>query len=493
MTVYLQQKRSPSPSLETLVDEIVARGEDSLLEQDIARWRADLRKRLEQIQQHPEQGLGFIEEHVRQATLQLQRLLVQKAMQDKADTVDEACPDCHGRLGHKKRRVPRWVDAYCGKVKLLRTHGWCPHCQQWVFPADRVLGLRDDSTASPLVQEMCALLVSKMPAEQAEALCLRVTGRSLSRCTLAREAQRQGDSALAVRQRLVGAPVCLPESKTQAARAGDPPPEPFTLVIQIDAWNIRERDHWGQTRKMRQRQQEVKRWHWVYTATCFRLNHRCTKGRFKTKLRAIITERSYVATRGGVEPLMKQLYFEARARGLGQAQRVLVIADGAVWIWNLVEDRFKDAIQRLDLYHANTYLWAVANELHGAGSPEARRWVKPLLKQIRNDQVANVITQLAELKPQLAAAAAKTADKAIEYYQNNQKRMKYKQARQRKEPVGSGAIESTCRQLQCRMKRCGQFWSTQGDEALLCLEMFWRNERWELLFPHAKLIAVSNN
>jgi hypothetical protein len=494
MTVYLQPNRSPSPSLETLVDEIVARGEDRLLEQDIARWRADLRKRLEQIHQHPEQGLGFIEEHVRQATLQLQRLLVQKAMQDKADTVDEECPDCHGRLGHKKRRVPRWVDAYCGKVKLLRTHGWCPHCQQWVFPADRVLGLRDDSTASPLVQEMCALLVSKMPAEQAEALSLRVTGRSLSRCTLAREAQRQGDSALVVRQRLVDAPVCLAsKSKNKAARAGDPPPEPFTLVIQIDAWNIRERDHWGQTRKMRQRQQEVKRWHWVYTATCFRLNHRCTKGRFKTKLRAIITERSYVATRGGVEPLMKQLYYEARARGLGQTQRVLVIADGAVWIWNLVEDRFQDAIQRLDLYHANTYLWAVANELHGAGSPEARRWVKPLLKQIRNDQVAHVITQLGELKPQWAAAAAKAADQAIEYYQNNQKRMKYTQARQRKEPVGSGAIESTCRQLQCRMKRCGQFWSTRGDEALLCLEMFWRNQRWELLFPHAKLTAVSNN
>jgi hypothetical protein len=494
MTVYLQPNRSASPSLETLVDEIVARGEDSLLEQDIARWRADLRKRLEQIQQHPEQGLGFIEEHVRQATLQLQRLLVQKAMQDKADTVDEECPDCHSRLGHKKRRVPRWVDAYCGKVKLVRIHGWCAHCQQWVFPADRALGLRDDSTASPLVQEMCALLVSKMPAEQAEALSLRVTGRSLSRCTLAREAQRQGDSALIVRQRLVDAPVGLPsESKNKAAWAGDRPPEPFTLVIQIDAWNIRERDHWGQTRKMRQRQQELKRWHWVYTATCFRLNHRCTKGRFKTKLRALITERSYVATRGGVEPLMKQLYYEARARGLGQAQRVLVIADGAVWIWNLVEDRFKDAVQRLDLYHANTYLWAVANELHGAGSPQARRWVKPLLKQIRNDQVANVITQLAELQPQLVAAAAKAADQAIEYYQNNQKRMKYKQARQRKEPVGSGAIESTCRQLQCRMKRCGQFWSTRGDEALLCLEMFWRNERWELLFPHAKLTAVSNN
>jgi len=78
-------------------------------------------------------------------------LLVQKAMQDKANTVDEQCPDCHRPLCHKKRRVPRWIDAYCGKVQLLRTHGWCPHCKRWVFPADRVLGLREDSTASPAI------------------------------------------------------------------------------------------------------------------------------------------------------------------------------------------------------------------------------------------------------------------------------------------------------------------------------------------------------
>jgi hypothetical protein len=477
-----------------LVDEIVAHGQDQLLEQDIGHWREDLGQRLQQIQQHPEQGLGHIEEHIRQACLRLQCLLVQKAMQEKANAVEETCPDCHHALGHKKRRVPRWIDAYCGKVKLLRTHGWCPHCEHWAFPADRVLGLREDSTASPLVQEMCALLVSKMPAEQAEALSLRVTGRRLSRSTLGREAQRQGDSAIEVRRQLVQAPVWLPPAgQAPAATATDQPPEPFTLVIQIDAWNIRERNHWGQTQKRRRQNLELDRWHWVYTATCFRLDHRCVKGRFKTKLRALITERSYVATRGGIEALLQQLYYEARVRGLAQAQRVLVIADGAVWIWNLVEDRFQEAVQRLDLFHANTYLWAVANELHGKGTPQARQWVKPLLKQIRNDQVAKVITQLEELKPGLAQAAAKTADEAIDYYQNNQKRMKYKEGRKRNEPVGSGAIESTCRQLQCRMKRCGQFWSTRGDEALLALEMFWRNERWELLFPHARLTSATNN
>jgi len=494
MTVCLSQNRSRSESLEDLVEQIVAHGEKRLLEQDIAQWREDLRQRLAQIQQHPEQGLGHIEEHIRQSTLQLQRLLVQKAMQDKADTVKAECPDCHHALCDKKRRVLRWVDAYCGKVKLCRTHGWCPHCEQWVFPADRVLGLRQDSTASPLVQEMCALLVSKMPAEQAESLSLRVTGRCLSRSTLAREALRQGEQAIQVRDQLVAAPGwAAPAAKAKAATALDQPPEPFTLIIQIDAWNIRERDHWGQTQKRRRKNLELERWHWVYTATCFRLSQRCRKGRFKNKLRALITERSYVATRGGIEALIQQLYYETRARGLAQAQRVLVIADGAAWIWNLVEDRFKEAIQRLDLYHANSYLWAVAHELHGKGTREARQWVKPLLKQIRNDQVAPIITQLEELKPRLEAAAAKAADEAIEYYQNNQKRMKYKEGRKLKEPVGSGAIESTCRQLQCRMKRCGQFWSTRGDEALLCLEMFWRNQRWESLFPHAQLTAVANN
>jgi hypothetical protein len=493
-TVCLPQNRSQSPAFEDLVEEIVAHGQEQLLEQDIALWREDLCQRLKQIQQHPEQGLGHIEEHLRQATLRLQCLLVQKAMQDKANAVEEKCPDCHHALCNKKRRVPRWIDAYCGKVKLLRTHGWCSHCEQWIFPADRVLGLRQDSTASPLVQEMCALLVSKMPAEQAEALSLRVTGRRLSRSTLAREAQRQGECAMDLRRQCVEAPVWVPPAgQPKATAVSDPPSAPFTLVIQIDAWNIRERNHWGETQKRRRQNLELDRWHWVYTATCFRLDHRCVTGRFKTKPRAIITERSYVATRGGTEALMKQLYYEARARGLAQAQRVLVIADGAVWIWNLVEDRFKDAVQRLDLYHANAYLWSVANELHGKGTAQARQWVKPLLQQIRNDQVPKVITQLEELKPRLAEAAANAADKAIEYYQNNQKRMKYKQARKDKEPVGSGAIESTCRQLQCRMKRCGQFWSTRGDEALLCLEMFWRNQRWEMLFPHVKLTAIANN
>ena len=51
-------------------------------------------------------------------------------------------------------------------------------------------------------------------------------------------------------------------------------PQPFTLVIEIDAWNIRERDDWGQNKELLLQDKKPERWHWVYMATVFRLDHR---------------------------------------------------------------------------------------------------------------------------------------------------------------------------------------------------------------------------
>ena len=89
--------------------------------------------------------------------------------------------------------------------------------------------------------------------------------------------------------------VAAPAAKVPAAR--DQPSEAFTIIIQIDAWNIRERDSWGQIKRLRRKNPIFDRWHWVYTAACFQLSHRCKKGSFKSKLRAMITELTYAATR----------------------------------------------------------------------------------------------------------------------------------------------------------------------------------------------------
>lgn len=70
------------------------------------------------------------------------------------------------------------------------------------------------------------------------------------------------------------------------------------------------------------------------------------------------------------------------------------------------------------------------------------------------------------------------------YLENNRHRFDYQGAKERGEPLGSGAMEFTCKQYQTRFHRSVQFWTTAGHEALMCLETFWRNGRWSRLFPH---------
>ena len=353
-----------------------------LTDAELQAWRQDLEARLETIQQHSEQNLGFIEEQIAASAKEPLRLLAQRAAQAKANATPCCCPQCHLELLSQKF-LSRRIDSRFGGLTVWRAYGWCAECEAWHFPADHALGLGKNAPASPWVQEISALLVSKMPAEQAVLVAERF-GLKLTRCTLHTEAHRQGLKAEAARTASLAQLDSWEQIQQLASSNEGPPAQPFTMVIEIDAWNIRERDDWGQTQALRAKGEKPSRWHWVYMGTVFRLDHRSqTAGD-----RAIISQRGYAATRLGIEQLMRQLHREAIACGLGQAKEVLVIADGAVWIWNAVHDRFSEARQRLDLYHGDQHLWAIAHELYGQGTPEARQWVAPLLKQILQDQPA---------------------------------------------------------------------------------------------------------
>jgi hypothetical protein len=502
---------------ERMTDQIMAEGADlaraaakaaavtkgGLSEAEIQAWVKDMDARLAVIAQHPEQNLGHIEEELARSAKEPLRLAAERAAQAKANATACCCRDCQLELV-SQRYLARTVQSRFGTLNIFRGYGWCSQCKEWHFPADYALGLAKKAPASPYVQEISALLVSKMPPEQACLVAERL-GLDLSRCTLDREAHRQGLKAEAKRAESIGQLDTWESIQTLACHSDGPSGQPFTLVIEIDAWNIRERDDWGQTQALREQGKKPERWHWVYMGTVFRLDHRGQSA----GQRSVISQRGYVATRLGIEALISQLHREAITRGLGQAQEVLVIADGAVWIWNAVKDRFPEARQQLDLYHADQHLWAVAHDLYGKGTPEAKAWVAPLLQQIRDDQTLEIIATLSELKPRLLEAEQKKMQTQIEYFENNADRMKYKQViaarkaceegsptpeqiKLANQPLGSGAIESTCSQYQCRFKRTGQFWTIEGDEALMCLETFWRNGRWEELYPHAKSPAALN-
>lgn len=420
--------------------------------------------------------LGSIEMGLEGEGRELFRAAAEKAAQQKADKAPPFCPVCQHKLTQLSSGHERTVETRFGPVTIRRTRGYCKRCQKWRYPADALLGLHESGSSSPRLQEMAALLASKMPVGEASQVLEHLTGVKMSRPTVHREAQRQGQRAQRLRRKLDEQAKAVPGSRQPELLL-----EPYQMIIQIDAWNIRERDGWGQTEKLRRQGQEPERWHWVYTGTCFRLDHRGhTDGG-----RPMISQRGFVATREGIDALREQLHAEALRRGLGQAAGALIIADGALWIWRLADDRFPHARQRLDYYHAVQHLAAAGRALFGEDETALQRWLKPLRRQLKNESSVKVIAHLEELLAALPQGSSRdTLAKEVHYFNQHRARMDYRQARRRGEPIGSGAVESTCRQTQCRFKRPGQYWSSQGDEALLCLEMFWRNDRWSLLFPH---------
>ena len=74
-----------------------------------------------------------------------------------------------------------------------------------------------------------------------------------------------------------------------------------------------------------------------------------------------------------------------------------VVADGALWLWTLTEDRFQEAIKILDFHHAREPLLAVGQALYGEGSSQACAWADPLVRQLRRGQEARVLRTLEQL------------------------------------------------------------------------------------------------
>lgn len=130
------------------------------------------------------------------------------------------------------------------------------------------------------------------------------------------------------------------------------------------------------------------------------------------------------------------------------------------------------------------------------GEDKARltAWLKPLARQLKSQTAVKVIRQLEELQRGLPTGpASEVVAKEVNCFHGHQARTDYRAGRRAHEPIGSSAVEATCRQMKCRFKRPGQFWSQRGDEALLCLEMFWRNDRWHLLFTHTHTSNPARN
>lgn len=135
----------------------------------------------------------------------------------------------------------------------------------------------------------------------------------------------------------------------------------------------------------------------------------------------------------------------------------------------------------LDFYHASQHLWELGRALHGAEETAAARWVEPLRHQLRHGGEHRVLAQIAALSVS-PGDAGKVVTREQNYFTSHVGRMYYRGLHRRGWPIGSGAVESACRQRQCWFKRPGQFWTRQGMQHLAALTEARFNNHWDELW-----------
>ncbi|MDQ2829482.1 MAG: hypothetical protein M3Y74_10590, partial [Chloroflexota bacterium] len=179
------------------------------------------------------------------------------------------------------------------------------------------------------------------------------------------------------------------------------------------------------------------------------------------------------------------VYAEACRRGLGTpAVRTVVLrGDGAEWIWHrarhVLRVRGVELVEIVDIYHVYEYLWNVGNAVFGAGSARAAGWVQPLKDRLYEQGAAPVLAALAALTPE-TDAAAEVVRVAIGYVTTHAARLDYPRFVARQFPIGSGAVESTCKVLiTARAKGAGMRWSGAGLQAIASLRALQRSGRWD--------------
>lgn len=181
-----------------------------------------------------------------------------------------------------------------------------------------------------------------------------------------------------------------------------------------------------------------------------------------------IRRREYVGTLDSRTEFAEHLFKRFAATVKQTPCQVVVLGDGAKWIWDMAEEYYPNALQILDFYHVSEYVWAVARELYPDDSKSQRQWAQAQSKRLKASRANDVIESLRFLKGSNALAEAVKALKR--YLENNAERIDYKRYLDLGLMIGSGVVESSNRRVVTqRLKQSGMHWSVQGAEAVIAL------------------------
>ena len=353
------------------------------------------------------------------------------------------CPRC-GRWQQYKGERTREVVFDCGTVTVVRAYYVCPECGTTSCPLDEQLGLVEGKEQGRL-REKLALLAVVVPYHQAPQVCQTLLGSEYHAMALRRVALRE-----AARLTASGHHHTLP------AREGD------RLYLEVDG-------HLCPTREPKDGPED-QGYREAKAVLAFSGHDVAEVSKERHEILHKILQ-AQITDSEAFRSIFTEVYRHARGE---RAAEVIVLADGARWIWHMVSDLLPHAEQILDFSHAKQYLWEAAKIIYGEGSAFVARWVKEREALLLDDKVAHVITHLhafLDIRPTLAPI--------LHYFEQNQTRMRYGTYRQKGYFIGSGAIESAGKQLAAgRIKGPGMRWNVPEVNALLKLRCVFREQSW---------------
>lgn len=371
-------------------------------------------------------------------------------------------PQGSHQLVHRRKRKLT-LRTQVGQIVIETDYGQDKQTSQWLSPQQQAWGVGPHQKLTPLLEDKLAFTVTATGSYEEAAALSSKWGCPVDDSTLHALVQRVGAKAEEqIQERLKTLPVEV-QPQRKASELG---------VVLMDGWMGRFRGPgWGSKRS----QKPHVEWHEIKTGV-FYSQEQAAKG---PNGRGVLTDKVIVNWQGQPDELGRRLNWEAMRHGLGRAKNTLVLSDGSAWIWNLKEDRWKGAFELLDFYHAGQHLWRVGNALKGEA--QAKDWVEPRLHQLRYGKQTKVLGELERLKAP-KGEVGKIVEEERGYFQRQAGRINYQAMARRGWPIGSGAVESACRQKQCRFKRPGQFWTAQGFRYLCALDEARRNNHWDQLW-----------
>lgn len=202
---------------------------------------------------------------------------------------------------------------------------------------------------------------------------------------------------------------------------------------------------------------------------------------------------AYVARRTTAETFGFFLYQLAQSCGIEEGDEIIVLGDGAVWIWNLAQEHFPKATYIVDIWHAREHVWNVANAVYGKGKPETEHWATQACEWLNEGNIQRLLLDIEALPPLAPTEGASRSAPEIEadYFRTNEKRMQYSSFRAKGLHLGSGIAEAACKTIvSTRAKRSGMRWTPRGLDAILALRTAVLNKTYKAFWQHRQHLVA---